>query len=469
MPNNLYFDTLFATSGDRTAVPDAPPGDGSVNYQTGYGVLYSTPVASGGFNFPRAQHNQLLNDITAAIQYIQQNGCANFITTAMNGGTPYSYRLGAIVSYDAGGGTQNWLSTAAANTTVPGAVGAHWSSLSSGTLFTGGVSTGTANAQLVVTSQGNFADGQGNAITWVAGFSVTAASTLAGDTATALAIKIMTPGGLRDTATGDIVAGGEYFGISDGTVLQLVNPTLKAGLAPLVQGSGKNIKSSWASTSTANITADQLAVQNAAGLSNLLTGISATLNIATSGANGIDTGSVAASTFYNTFIIWGTSGTACLASTSTTPTLPSGYTYYALIGVVLTDGSSHLVGFKQISKRWQYQVGNNLAAHPVMASGATASYPTPTAVALANFVPAGAASIQGFVGSGTNGTSQGCWTNLASASIGGGSNGDATSFLSGGGAFTGTGYIDMLIEGSNLYWASNSGGGFFACQGFTLG
>lgn len=469
MPSNLYFDTLFATAGDKTAVPDAPPGDGSVCYENGYGVLYSTPVASGGLNFPRGQYNQVLYDITAAIQFAQQNGASNFITTAMNGGSPYSYTLGAIVAYDTGSGLQNWLSTQAANTTTPGAMGAHWSSLSSGTFFTGATSTGTANAQAVATTQGNFSDVQGNAISWLAGFSVTSASTLSGDGASALAIKIVTPTGLRDTATGDIIAGGEYIGISDGAVLQLVNPTLKAGLAPLVQGSGKNIKSSWASTSTANITADQLAVQNSAGLSNLLTGISQVLNTATSGANGIDTGSIAASTFYNTFIIWGTAGTACLASTSTTPTLPTGYTYYAAVGKVVTDSSSHLIGFKQIGKRWQYQVGNNLSAKPVMGSGATASFPAPATVAVGGFVPSDAASIQGFVGSGSNGSSQGVWTNSASASIGGGSNGDATSYLSGGGAFTGTGYFDMLLEGSNIYWNSNSGGGFLTCQGFTLG
>ena len=65
-------------------------------------VSYSTPVSSGGYNFPRGAHNQILKDITAAIQFLQQNGASNFITSAMNNGSSYPYNLGAVVMYNAG-------------------------------------------------------------------------------------------------------------------------------------------------------------------------------------------------------------------------------------------------------------------------------------------------------------------------------------------------------------------------------
>lgn len=91
MPSSGYFDTIFAASGTRTTVPDAIQGDGSVSYTQGYGALYSTAVSSGGLNFPRAQHNQVLFDITTAIQNWQQNTIAPFITSSMNGGSPFSY------------------------------------------------------------------------------------------------------------------------------------------------------------------------------------------------------------------------------------------------------------------------------------------------------------------------------------------------------------------------------------------
>lgn len=91
MPINLYFDTVFANAGDVTSVPDAIQPDGSVSYGQGYGPKYATPLASGGLDIERAKMNQILQDITAALQQLQQHGTPPFITSTMNGGTPYSY------------------------------------------------------------------------------------------------------------------------------------------------------------------------------------------------------------------------------------------------------------------------------------------------------------------------------------------------------------------------------------------
>ncbi|HZZ80045.1 MAG TPA: hypothetical protein VFE62_16145 [Gemmataceae bacterium] len=99
MPINGYFDTLFAASGDKNTVPDGTQPSGTVSYQQGFPVLYSTPVSSGGYNVPRTAFNQVFYDITAAIQNWQQNTIAPFITTTMNGGTPYSYPQYALVTY----------------------------------------------------------------------------------------------------------------------------------------------------------------------------------------------------------------------------------------------------------------------------------------------------------------------------------------------------------------------------------
>jgi hypothetical protein len=115
MPINGYFDTVFATSGSVTPVPDGAQGNGSVSYTEGYGILYSTPVGSGGFNFPRAQHNQVLFDITTAIQNWQQNTIAPFITTTMNGGTPYVYPQYAMVLY----GGVAYISNTGSNSDIP--------------------------------------------------------------------------------------------------------------------------------------------------------------------------------------------------------------------------------------------------------------------------------------------------------------------------------------------------------------
>jgi hypothetical protein len=71
-----------------------------------------------------------------------------------------------------------------------------------------------------------------------------------------------------------------------------------------------------------------------------------TINAATVGLNGIDTGALAASTVYKVYLVAdpvGLQTSGCMVSTSSTPVLPFGYGYYALIGYVTTDGSSHFL------------------------------------------------------------------------------------------------------------------------------
>lgn len=74
-----------------------------------------------------------------------------------------------------------------------------------------------------------------------------------------------------------------------------------------------------------------------------------TVNFSVSGANGLDTGSIAASTWYYVFVIADSSNknpTAGMVSLSATaPTLPFGYDSIRLIGAVKTDGSSHVLLF----------------------------------------------------------------------------------------------------------------------------
>lgn len=121
MPISGYFDVKFAESGDLATVPDAAPIDGSVSYESGYGADYSLPNTDPDFKNPeRDKMNQIFNDITAAIQQYQQNGTPPFITSAMNGGSPYSYsqynrvRLAGV----------DYISLVNSNTTTP--PGASW-------------------------------------------------------------------------------------------------------------------------------------------------------------------------------------------------------------------------------------------------------------------------------------------------------------------------------------------------------
>lgn len=80
------------------------------------------------------------------------------------------------------------------------------------------------------------------------------------------------------------------------------------------------------------------------------------------GHGGLDTGAVAASTWYHVYVIKQPGGLAgatdALISTSATaPTMPSGYTLKRRIGSFLTDGSSHIVTFKQDGDRFRWTTG----------------------------------------------------------------------------------------------------------------
>lgn len=111
-----FFRLPFATTGDKTAVPDAVDSNGNVSYSQGYGFDYqrqkTDPAAK---NIERDKMNQILFDITTAIAEIQSQGAPDFITSALNGGTAYSYGQYAIVKYSGA----LYISLVAANTALP--------------------------------------------------------------------------------------------------------------------------------------------------------------------------------------------------------------------------------------------------------------------------------------------------------------------------------------------------------------
>lgn len=73
-----------------------------------------------------------------------------------------------------------------------------------------------------------------------------------------------------------------------------------------------------------------------------------TVNFATTGANGLDTGSLANGTWYHLFLIGHTDGTiAGFGSTSLSPTLPSGYAWKRRLGSVKTSGAAQFLAFTQ--------------------------------------------------------------------------------------------------------------------------
>ncbi|MDD5212363.1 MAG: hypothetical protein PHV62_08095 [Sulfuricurvum sp.] len=104
-----------------------------------------------------------------------------------------------------------------------------------------------------------------------------------------------------------------------------------------------------------------------------------TINFGVNGANGLDTGSIAASTFYYIYAVADSSNKnqpAALASTSASaPVLPQGYDSLRVIGVCKTDGSSHILAYYVSgSGSGKYFQWDAPIAVTVTSSGTSATY-----------------------------------------------------------------------------------------------
>lgn len=118
-----YFRLPFASSGDKTSIPDATQTAGDVSYQQGYGPDYqrdktSDPLAK---TIERDKMNALFNDMTNALKVLQEfGGAVEWIAPADNGGNAFAYDYGARVRYSG----QIYISLVDNNTDTP--VGPNW-------------------------------------------------------------------------------------------------------------------------------------------------------------------------------------------------------------------------------------------------------------------------------------------------------------------------------------------------------
>lgn len=236
--------------------------------------------------------------------------------------------------------------------------------------------------------------------------------------------------------------------------------------ASSVQGSFKNLQASATGTS-ANVTvsADELVVESATYAYKVLRAVSLTIAGTTTGANALDTGTIATSTWYSVWVIWnGTTTAGLLSLSATAPTMPSGYTHKARVGWIRTDGTANKypLGFKQYGRRVQYLVaaGSNLTALPVMSSGVQGSTTTPTWVAVATgaFVPTTAASVNVILtGNGSTGVSLMAAPNAAYGARTASSNQPPIVISSASGAQCNNTPASIILETTNIYFAADGG------------
>ena len=185
-----------------------------------------------------------------------------------------------------------------------------------------------------------------------------------------------------------------------------------------ISGSHSNLRlASNGTTAEVTITADSVCVKNAAFAQRVLNAVSLTATFANAGVNGLDVGaanSQAASQWYSVWVIWSGATVAGLLSLSaTSPTLPSGYTHYARVGWVRTDGTANKfpLRFDQAGNKVTISplAGTNVAGNITMASGVQGTVSgTGLNVSVGNFIPSTAWAIEVFISTqtGVGGTVQ---------------------------------------------------------------
>lgn len=171
-------------------------------------------------------------------------------------------------------------------------------------------------------------------------------------------------------------------------------PAVIAKYAPVTGGYRKLKLSADGASANVLITADQLVLDSVGTAGPLLAkAISVTAVTSKSGANGIDTGSVAASTWYSVWVISNGANVASLLSLSdTSPAMPDGYTHRRRVGWIRTDATANKypLRFSQngdtVTRR--LAAGANMTSNIVMATGVQGAVSgTGVTVALGGFIP----------------------------------------------------------------------------------
>ena len=198
--------------------------------------------------------------------------------------------------------------------------------------------------------------------------------------------------------------------VDDGTIATLV-ANLKTAIKAMpsgVVGTSRGLKCSvMTASASAAITADELIVESALGGNRYcLAGFSKTINLATTGAGGMDTGAAPNNGAVAIYAIYNpTTGASALLAVNATSAaapniygganMPSGYTASALVSVWRTNASGQLVVGYQYERRVSFTAA--------LAFSATATAASPTSVSLAPILPPNAVEAYGTISAGVTG------------------------------------------------------------------
>ena len=262
-----------------------------------------------------------------------------------------------------------------------------------GGLTVGG--TGTAGAGIVNAVSGFQINGTGWGpanITSAINTALPSATTsqLYGGTGTAGAATPVNLSGLLPSATtGQLYGGTGTAGAATpvnlsgmGETLSTLSPTLRGYIGGLTLSNDGTTPNTVIDVTTGAATSADNTTYLALG-SAFTKSIASTWTVGT-GNGGLDTGSVAASTWYHVYVIERTDTgvvDVLLSLSATSPTLPTNYTKRRRVGSILTDGSSHILTFYQYGDTflWMAPIGD-FTTTTLGSAGATYTLSVPSGV-----------------------------------------------------------------------------------------
>lgn len=351
----------FADAGSKQDIPnDSQVGiaAGRASYNDGFPPLTRTPLAAGGVPPFGTDFNGVLNDITAAIRWSQAGACYPF-NTAFNSAVS-GYPKGARIPNSSLDGF--WLNTVDGNTTNPENTTAAITGWVPSDNYGSTAITGLAGTAVTLTTL----QASKYRITLAGVLSANINLTIPAWQKTwmiennctgSFSITIKTPSG-----TGVAIPAGMKASVyGNGTNIILDNPT--QNVSTQVTGTisqSRNLNMSvTAASATATITADEIIVGTAIGGSQYRIGnFSKAINLGTTGAGGMDTGTAPANGYVAIYAIYNqvTAASALLAVNATSAVapevygganMPAGFTASALVSVWRTSSSQFVLGYQQ--------------------------------------------------------------------------------------------------------------------------
>ena len=281
--------------------------------------------------------------VVGTLPYTFTNGT---IIDAGHVNSDFSYIASQVNTNAVAAGTNSTI-TAILGLTTPLSAGQGGSSV-----YTAGTSTGSANAQVIATANpAGFTLVGGPTIIFTAGYTNTSSLQINVNATGLTNVYKPSLNGPVVLTGGEVSAGSLIVATFDGTQFELVSNIPVTYSLPGVLGFTQ-ANDGVSPNTIMDLNASRVVLANTSGSSiQFVAPSQCRINFATTGSyGGLDTGSIASSTWYYTYYVSNGTSIGCFASLSATSPSISGSYFFVRVGAVRTDGSSNLLRVSQAAE-----------------------------------------------------------------------------------------------------------------------